>query len=63
MSPPKFLPLTTYSEYTADEMRERAAEFYREVNRRRTVREFSDRPLDRVVIDYCLRAAALADLV
>jgi len=60
MSPPKFLPLTTYSEFPVDEMRRRAAEFYREMNRRRTVREFSDRPLDRAVIDACLHAAGTA---
>lgn len=60
MSPPKFLPLTTYTEYPADEMRRRADEFYREMDRRRTVREFSDRPLDRAVIDNCLRAAGTA---
>ncbi len=60
MSPPKFLPLTTYTEYPADEMRRRADEFYREMDRRRTVRDFSDRPLDRAVIDNCLRAAGTA---
>ena len=60
MSPPKFLPLTTYSEFPVDEMRRRAAECYREMNRRRTVREFSDRPLDRAVIDACLHAAGTA---
>ena len=56
----KFVPLGTYREYPADEMRRRAVEFYREVNRRRTVREFSDRPVDRAVIDDCLRAAGTA---
>ncbi len=60
MSPPKFLPLTTYTEYPADEMRRRADEFFREMDRRRTVRDFSDRPLDRAVIDNCLRAAGTA---
>ncbi len=56
----KFVPLSTYCEYPADEMRQRAAEFYHQVNRRRTVREFSDRPVDRAVIDDCLRAAGTA---
>ena len=41
-------------------MRRRAAEFYQEANRRRTVREFSDRPVDRDVLDNCLRAAGTA---
>ena len=60
MSKPKFVPLSTYREYAADEMRQRAAEFYQNVNRRRTVREFADRPVDRAVIDDCLRAAGTA---
>ena len=60
MSKPKFAPLSTYREYSEDEMRQRAAEFYEETNRRRTVREFSDRPVDRDVVDNCLRAAGTA---
>ncbi len=60
MSKPKFVPLTTYREYAEDEMQRRAAEFYEEANRRRTVREFSDRPVDRRVLDDCLRAAGTA---
>jgi len=60
VSKPKFVPLTTYREYAEDEMQRRAAEFYEEANRRRTVREFSDRPVDRRVLDDCLRAAGTA---
>ncbi len=60
MSKAKFLPLTTYREYPPDEMRRRAAEFFEEANRRRTVREYADRPVDRGVIDDCLRAAGTA---
>ena len=60
MSNPKFIPLDSYREYSLEEMRERAAAFYREVARRRTVRQFSDRPVDRSVIDDCLRAAGTA---
>jgi len=60
MKAPKFLPLKTYREYLPEEMARRAAEFFAEINRRRTVREFSDRlvPLD--VIEDCLRAAGTA---
>lgn len=60
MSSAKFVPLDTYREYPPDEMRRRAAEFYDEVDRRRTIREFSDRPVDRQIIDDCLRAAGTA---
>lgn len=57
---PVFLPLTTYQEYAPDEMRQRAADFYAEIKRRRTVRDFSNRPTPRDVIEDCLRAAGTA---
>jgi nitroreductase len=41
-------------------MQRRAAEFYTEMKRRRTVRQFSDRPVPRDVIENCLRAAGAA---
>ncbi|MBI3447424.1 MAG: nitroreductase family protein [Acidobacteria bacterium] len=41
-------------------MKRRAEEFYAEVRRRRTVRDFSDRPVPREVIESCLRAAGTA---
>jgi len=41
-------------------MTQRAAEFYADLRRRRTVREFSDRPVPREVIEDCLRAAGTA---
>ena len=55
-----FLPLESYREYPPEEMRERAAAFYENVNRRRTVREFSDRPVPVEVIQDALRAAGTA---
>jgi iodotyrosine deiodinase len=54
------IPLADYHEYPPDEMRQRAAEFYAEMRRRRSVRDFSDRPVPRNVIDDCLRAAGTA---
>ena len=60
MTKPKFVPLESYREYPEEEMRQRAADFYAEVNRRRTVRHFSDRPVPREIIDDCLRAAGTA---
>ncbi|GAB4459334.1 MAG: nitroreductase family protein [Anaerolineae bacterium] len=41
-------------------MQRRAAEFYADVRRRRTVRHFSERPVPREVIENCLRAAGTA---
>lgn len=55
-----FIALQTYIEYPLDEMRARLSEFYETVNRRRTVREFSDRPVPRDIIENALRAAGTA---
>lgn len=55
-----FVPLSGYTEWSDGEMRERAAAFRREVDRRRTVRHYSDRPVPRAVIEECLRAAGTA---
>lgn len=60
MNAPRFLPLKTHREYPVDEMEERAAGFYAEAERRRTVREFSDRPVPLQVVENCLRAAGTA---
>lgn len=43
-----------------EEMAERAAAFYAEMNRRRTVRDFSDEKVPRRVIEDALRAAGTA---
>lgn len=61
MSPqPNFVPLSTFVERPPEEMKARAREFYEEIRRRRTIREFSPRPVPREVIDDCLRAAGTA---
>jgi iodotyrosine deiodinase len=57
---PSFQPLDSYQSYPPDEMSSRATSFYAELRRRRTVREFSDRPVSRDVIENCLRAAGTA---
>jgi len=41
-------------------MTARAQAFYEEIKRRRTVRDFSDRPVPREVIEYALLAAGTA---
>jgi nitroreductase len=53
-------PLTAYREYPAEEMRRRVEKFYAEVDCRRTVRDFSDRPVPRDIIETALRAAGTA---
>ncbi len=60
MSEPRYVPLASYSEYPPAEMERRATGFRAEVARRRTVREYSDRPVPRSVIEECLRAAGTA---
>ena len=47
-------------EYPVDEMKQRASSFRREMQRRRTVRQFSDRPVLREIIEECLLAAGTA---
>jgi iodotyrosine deiodinase len=49
-----------YREYPAEEMQQRAAVFYADVRRRRSVRQFSARPVPAGVIEDCVRAAATA---
>jgi nitroreductase len=56
----KFKPHTDYKEYPVDEMKKRANDFYEEIKRRRTVREFSSRPVPREVIEKCILAAGTA---
>ena len=56
----EFVPYTDYVEYPVEEMRKRAHDFYSEIRRRRTVREFSDRPVPRDIIETCLLAAGTA---
>jgi nitroreductase len=60
MSTTKFMPLASYREYLPAEMQQRATAFREEMQRRRTVRHFSDRPAPRAVIEECLRAAGTA---
>jgi iodotyrosine deiodinase len=53
-------PLADYCEYTPAHMQQRAHDFYADIRRRRTVRDFDGRPVPREVIDDCLRAAGTA---
>ena len=54
------VPLDQYQEYPIEEMRERVAAFYEDIDRRRTVREFSARPVPRDIIETALKAANTA---
>jgi len=60
MSASDFVSLKEYREYPAEEMVERARRFCRDLRRRRTVRDFDDRPVPREVVDWCIRAGSSA---
>jgi nitroreductase len=53
-------PLASYQEYPPEEMIRRAQEFRAEMQRRRTVRQFSERVPPRQVLEECLLAAGAA---
>lgn len=60
MTTADFQPLSNYVEYPIEEMQQRATSFRKEMQRRRTVRHFSDRPVPREIIEECLLAAGTA---
>ena len=60
MAEPRFRPLEGYEEYPVEEMKARSRAFYEDLRRRRTVRDFSDRPVPKDVIEQCLLTAGTA---
>ena len=60
MTEATFVPLAKYREYSVEEMKDRATAFYEDIRRRRTVREFSDRPVPQEIIEHCILAAGTA---
>jgi len=60
MSKATFEPLSSYIEYPIEEMKQRAVEFRQDMQRRRTVRHFSDRTVPREVLEECLLTAGSA---
>lgn len=53
-------PLTDYIEYPVDEMQKRAQDFYENIRRRHSVRQFSDRSVPQSIIENCIKAAGTA---
>ncbi len=60
MAGPGFVPLTSFREYPPEEMSRRARVFLEDLRRRRTVREFAERPVPREIIERCILAAGTA---
>lgn len=55
-----FQALSSYIEYSTEEMKQRAVDFRKNMQRRRTIRHFSDRPVPREIIEECLLTAGSA---
>jgi iodotyrosine deiodinase len=60
MTEKAFEPYSAYRGYPVEEMKQRAADFYKEMKRRRSVRHFSNRPVPVDIIQDCIRTAATA---
>ena len=60
MEKTEYHSLLNDDEYPLREMEKRSEAFYLEMKRRRTVRQFSDRPVPRMIIENCIRAAGTA---
>src|SRR5947207_15077520 len=57
---PRLVPAPKINNRSDDQLLRRAQEFYEIMRRRRTFRDFSDRPVPREIIEYCIRAAGTA---
>jgi len=60
MADPTYVPLDSYRQYPPEEMKQRAASFRAQMQRRRSVRSFSAEPVPREVIEDCLLTAGSA---
>lgn len=60
MNEPRFLPLPSRPPSTPAQALASARDFYAELAQRRTVRHFSDRPVERALIEACLLCAGTA---
>ena len=49
-----------HNEYPEEEMAQRSIAFYKQMSRRRSVRDFSERPVPHSIIENCIRSAATA---
>ena len=53
-------PLTDYIEYPSEQMLARSEQFYEDIKRRHSIRKFSDRAVDKRIIENCIKAAGTA---
>lgn len=59
-NPPRLIPLSSYEAPSPQDMKASAQAFRQTMERRRTVRDFSNRPVPHEVIEECLLAAGTA---
>ncbi|MEM6946923.1 MAG: nitroreductase family protein, partial [Pseudomonadota bacterium] len=59
-TPETHVPLSEFPPLPEDEMRARAFAFHSALSTRRSVRAFSDKPVDRTIIEQCVLAAGSA---
>ncbi len=60
MTKPNFIPLSNYKKYSETEMLNRSRAFYEDIKRRRTVRDFSDKLVQKEIIENCIKSAGTA---
>ena len=60
MTDSKFVPYKLFEEFSENEILKRSEKFYDLMKQRRTVREFSDKPVPKEVIENCIKVAGTA---
>ena len=55
-----FIHYSGYKSYPIEEMQKRSKEFFTDIQRRRTIRDFSNKPVPKDIIENCLSAAGTA---
>ncbi len=60
MSKTDFISLPTIKNYSEVEMIKNTESFYNEMNRRRTVREYSSESIRKEIIENCIKTAGTA---
>ncbi|HEX8279802.1 MAG TPA: nitroreductase family protein [Chthoniobacterales bacterium] len=60
MKPPRSMPVPAPEQRSDGELIRRATEFHASMQERRTIRDFSERPVPRELIELCLRTAGTA---
>lgn len=54
------LPLDDFIEYPPAEMLARSKQFYNDIKRRHSIRKFDDKPVNKEIIENCIKAAGTA---